>query len=514
MALSKLPAPNQMRRILLACGVLYLLVTLPALSRYPAVWVDEGWIAEPAWTLVHQGKLGNPSHGPLWRFEDRVYWMPPLEFLALAAAFETPLPPRIAGRLLSVLAGLLTLLVLVAWAAEVLSEPRGKSNHGLSPPRSGPWPPWIWLLAVAALFTLDPTLWKVHRTIRFEALTGLCSLAAVAVAWNTRLRWRGPAVGLLGGLALLTHPNGALALVAAAGLFFLRPRRDMRSAWADLAGAAAVTVLLCVPEALYLAGDRTAGFADLLGQNAPHLTGRSEPVVTQWVREAGRYRAYFAWPYLALPLGLWIASLVAGIGKRAPIALLWVVAVTAGGLASLPNKSELYLTLLAPYVFVLAAWTAMHMRRAWLAAAAGVLWIGTLAGADAVLLEKHRDWNYEAWTAPLRTAVPREASVAGTFLTWFPLRDHPYLEVHRRRAGDLADSRPAYVIWGDSHLQEPIFDRLRRELGPFLAANADTMAVCRSPGYGTAVVLRPRWEMLPPRVASGWERYGKDTSIP
>jgi hypothetical protein len=137
------------------------------------------------------------------------------------------------------------------------------------------------------------------------------------------------------------------------------------------------------------------------------------------------------------------------------------------------------------------------------------LWLATLAAADVALLRRDRGCLYPEWTAPIAAAVPPQASVAGTYVTWFPFREHPYLEFHRRRAGDLAQARPDYVLWGGHHLEEPMFARLRRELGPFLAGRADTVAV-------TTCLL---WNRDPPATSLGdelasttrstWERFGK-----
>ncbi len=513
--MNRLQKAGRFRPILLVASLLYLGATLVALHRYPAVWVDEGWIAEPAWSLAEGGPLGNPSHGSEQRFADRVYWMPPLEFLVLSAADRTGLDPLTGGRLVSMLAGLAALWILLGWGRQVLE---GTGGDHTQPGPAPATPAWPWLLLLALAFTLDPTLWKVHRTIRFEAVTGLFALAAAALAWNPRRRFRGPAAGTAAALAALTHPNGLLALVAVTGLFFLR-RTSIRDSVRATAGAAAAAIVLALPFALYLWGDRSAAFADVLGQNAPHLAGRAGPVVVQWIREWHRYAAYFAWPRLAGPLLAWIAVAAAGAALRAPRGLGWLLGVYVVGLAALPNKSPLYLTLAAPYLYLLAAWVGRRVAgagrrgegssgrlRGFAAAGLAGIWILWLAGADAALLVRNRDCDYRAWTAPFERAVPAGAPVAGTFLTWFPLRDHPYLEFHRRRAGDLLEARPEYVIWGDAHSRDPLFERLRRELGPFLAAHADTVAASASPCYGNAVLYRPRWDEAPPG-ASGWAHW-------
>jgi hypothetical protein len=110
---------------------------------------------------------------------------------------------------------------------------------------------------------------------------------------------------------------------------------------------------------------------------------------------------------------------------------------------------------------------------------------------------------------PLTEAIPEGASVAGSYLTWFSLRDHPYFDYTRRLAGDIYDGRADYVIWGDRLWAEPRFEGLRRELGPLLEAHADRVAETGSSAcYGTAVVYRPRWDEVPEGAARALSRYG------
>lgn len=489
---------------LAALSALYILVSAVGLERYPTVWVDEGWIAEPAATWAAGEPLGSPSHGPLYHYADRLYWMPPLTFIALGGLYAGGGDPLVWGRWGSLLAGLCTLWLLTALAGAVLRGSGGERSQ--IPPAAL----WFWTLVPGLLFTLDPMLWKTHRTIRFEPWVVLGLVAAVACAWPRGWRWRGVGVGLASAFALSCHPNGILAAPAAAGVLFLR-RRSGREFAGSLALAAVAGLAAMTPTLVYLAGDRAAGWANLLGQNAPHLDGRDGPVWEQWWREPARYAAYFAWPRLGLPALAWAAVFVAGLRWRAPRSLLWVTAVTAAGLACTPNKTELYLTLLAPWIYLLGAWLlARNGRR--VAVLVVLLWAGHLAAADAALLWRNRHCDYRAWSGAIDALVPERAAVAGSFLVWFPLRERSFLEIHRRKAGDLYDARPEYVVWGDVHTADPYFERMRRELEPVLARHADVIGGSTDPCYGATLVYRVQWEEVDPALAAGWERYGKESN--
>ena len=485
--------------LVLALTILYWGLTAMAADQYPALWLDEGWIGEAAWTKAQGEPLGNPSHGTIFRLNERIYWNSPLYFLVLSLPYRTGIDPWMGGRVLSMAAGYLTLLLLAHWVFSM--------GSGGDDPQTR-WKTVAAVLGLTLLFTLDPFLWKAHRTIRFEAFTGLWTVAAVFAAVFLPRQWRGAVVGLLGGIALLNHPNGAITFAAGAGLvLILEPGWSGR--FRQSAIGAGVFLLTLSPWLIYLVEDRAYGFENLRGQNLPQFQeGADRAFYLQPGREWMRYARYFALPYLILPLVLWLGTLVAGIRKRAPVGLWFPLVVWLVGLACLHKKTEFYLTTAAPFVFLLAAWVSLRIRLRW-TLVLGTLWVGTLLGADLSLLHRNRSCDHPRWSAAVVDAIPEGASVAGSFLTWFPLRDHPYLDYTRRLAGDIYDARADYVIWGDALWAEPRFEGLRDELGPLLEAHADRVAETESSScYGTAVIYRPRWDEVSDGAARALSRYG------
>jgi hypothetical protein len=396
-------------------------------------------------------------------------------------------------------AGYLTLLLLAHWVFSM--GPRGGDNQD-------PWKRVAAVVGLTLLFTLDPFLWKCHRTIRFEAFTGLWTVAAVFAAVFFPSKWRGAAVGLLGGIALLNHPNGVITFAAGAGLVLItEPTWSSRLRQAAI--GAAVFLLTLSLWLVYLAEDRLHGFENLRGQNLPQFQeGAERAFYLQPAREWMRYARYFALPYLFVPLALWLVTFIVGVRKRAPVALLFPLVVWVIGLACLHKKTEFYLTTIAPLVFLLAAWVSLRVRLRW-TLIVGAVWIGTLLGADLALLHRNRSCDHPRWSSDITRAIPDGASVAGSFLTWFPLRDHPYFDYTRRLAGDIYDARADYVIWGDALWAEPRFEGLRSELGPLLEAHADRVARTEASScYGSAVVYRPRWHEVSESAARALSRYG------
>jgi len=492
---------NPAHRVIVAALLLYLILTGVWLGRYPAVWIDEGWVAAPGYAVAQGLPMGSPTLGEAFRFADRYYWNSPLFPLALSVPFHLGAPPLETGRLLSLIAGAVTLALLLCWLRA--AAPRG--GAGGNPAQNGISA--AALVAVALLFTLDTMLWKSHRTVRFEAWTGMWTVAALFSAWGVRSPFlRGAAAGGFSALALLGHPNGVFAAAAAGLLLCRRDSARLRS----LAWAVGIGALCLVPWAWYLWGDHASGFANLRGQNLPHLQGGARETFPAWaLLELRRYAAYFGLPRLAVPLGLWAVTVAWGLWRRRDRGFLLPAVTLAAGLVLVPNKSELYLTLVAPLVYlgVGRLWHVSPYYRILVAAA-----LLNFAAADAALLWRNRNCDYDAWVSRIRDAVPAGTPAAGTFVTWFPFRDDPYLEFVHHRAGDVADRRPPYLIWDRRTLDDPGYDRLRREMEPILEKHADPVAESDSRCYGRATVYHMRWDELSPAQAATLEHWAEPDS--
>jgi hypothetical protein len=296
---------------------------------------------------------------------------------------------------------------------------------------------------------------------------------------------------------------------AAGGAILLLNAPKVGVAVRDLGRALVVGSLALVPWLLYLAGDRHQDFANFIGQNLPHFRGREHPLFEQILLERNRYQAYFPWPWLGLPLVLWGATLAGAVARRAPRSLLLPTAVLLGGLACLPNKTELYLTLVAPFLYLLAVWVLARAERGkWILMLVAGLWAANLAAADAGLLKRNRGCDYDAWLAPIARALPVEAGVAGTFRVWFPLRNHDFHEIGRIKAGDLADRGVEYVIWETGAGAAADSLRLTAELGSLLETFGEARARSDTPCYGSAILYQLDWNRVPDAVRQSLTRYG------
>jgi 4-amino-4-deoxy-L-arabinose transferase-like glycosyltransferase len=261
--------------------------TLPHLGDFPLVSWDEGMIAAPAYKLAAQGVYGNDLYAGYYQSEDYNYEYLPAYPLLLALTFKLFGVGVIQARMTAVLFGLGALLLTYALGRQMYGAATGLLAAALlvgvrlriAPDTSG-----VVLLDITRVARYEPP------TICLTLATCCCLLWAESRAEAGRLPWRYALVGLLAGLATLTHPNGALVLpvVVAAlcwqhGLSMLR-----RPPLYLILGAWAFTLL---PWLAYIAQHPADYYGQMLRQSA---TGRFELAnpMFYWSNLRGEPRRY------------------------------------------------------------------------------------------------------------------------------------------------------------------------------------------------------------------------------
>jgi 4-amino-4-deoxy-L-arabinose transferase-like glycosyltransferase len=478
------------RSSLLLLLFFYLITTLPLLTRYPAPWVDEGWIAEVAARIAGGHEPGNPSHGTVHRFHDRVFWMPPLYFLGLGGWFSIADVSLLAGRLFNVLAGAATTALLYLFV---------RHGYGVGP-----------AFLAGLVFCLDTFVWKAHRTIRFESVLALFAvlLAILLRRALDRERSRQPAAaawmlaGLAAGALVNTHPNGAF-FAAAAGIETVRsggpPLLRRKGPWlAALAG-----VLALVPFGLYCLSDREAGFANFIGQNSWHVdVGGDTP---ELLREGSRYATFFPVPWRLPAAAAALALLVAGFRRRREPGVGFLhtfLLVPLAGLAFLPNKTLLYLVPVMPFLAALAAalWkdppgpAGAWSRRLPRVAAATLIVSGLVLNAG--LLWTNRKCDPVAAFDEIRSHLRPDDRVTGTFVTWWAAWPRPFHEYSRGPTIESVDRfAPDVVIRGDRQWEQEKagrFGPLDRDLDRRFEAAGSPTTIVEDPCLGTITLQRTR----------------------
>jgi 4-amino-4-deoxy-L-arabinose transferase-like glycosyltransferase len=424
-----LPGPVLVARVALVAALVAFAGYAAALLLHdPVVWPDEALFADPAIHLLRRGHLGTELMAPyLPGIAARTYWVPPLYFVVLAAVFAVAGVGVAAMRALSVAAAAGALAA--TWA---LGRRAGLDRAAACVP--------------VALLAVDGVFLRGARLGRMDMLALALTLAACerALALRTSARRRdGVLAGLCAGLAVVTHPFGAVAPAALAlSLAWTPPaerRRDLGWLLTGLVGPLAAW-------GAYILRD-PASFAAQFGAQLARKSGRHPWSVDFLARSLAfnldQYRDAAdppgVDPHVAAGWlwGLGTAALAWAARRHAPVRLLLAVHLLSGLLALVSMEMWYPLFVLptaALGVGVLFAdgLVALPARRGALAALAAlcVLFAGRNLARQEALRVRWTDpgaaADYDAWCARVGALLPRGATV---FVSVFP---DAYLGLARR----------------------------------------------------------------------------------
>ena len=297
----------------------YLAATLPYLNDFPLLgWAQMG-IAAPAHKLAEEGLYGNDLFAGYHRSEQRNYEYMPAYPLLVAASFKVFGLGVWPARLVSVLCGWLTVLLIFQLGRQLFGGPTGLLAALL----------WVTLRLGLVPGTSGVAVLDFARLIRYDILVPVGVLAACCCfVWAMRQSSSGRtaigfvAAGLLAGVATLAHVYGTFILAVFAGVaLWHRGWRVLRSAapyW-----IAVGWLLALLPWCVYILQDPEA----YLGQMARH-EGRFALLDPGFYwrnleRELWRYAAWSGGsPAAALlqpRLGIWLVL----VGVPASWLVLW-----------------------------------------------------------------------------------------------------------------------------------------------------------------------------------------------
>src|SRR5215831_2385867 len=319
---------------------------------------------------------------------------PPLHYWLLAAVFGATADPLLAGRLLSVAAGLATTLLVIPLCRELAALPQ-REMLAESPERGSKRTDRLTVCA-CLLFLTCPFLAFYQRMALAEAL--LVS-ETLLVAWLSLRLARDPtrgalALGLALGSAVLTkqifsYALATLPLIAAALRWRELGAASRRSLLSRLAGAFALALLLFTPVLVFDYGPdlKERVFFHASHRKVAGLTWRREQIAADNLRylfvpgvlhetppealyEGFQAPADTGWLWISLTPPVYLASLAGlaalAVGRRSRLLLylaVWIAAMLVPFVGFATSAVPRYALFAVPPFLVAAAWL--------LAAAAG-----------------------------------------------------------------------------------------------------------------------------------------------
>ncbi len=401
------------------------IISLLSLTTYPAVFIDEPWYSDTAWNLATRGiNFDSMFTGALDQWP--AYWVrwPLIGNLPLAAAFAVGGLGLFQARLTSWLLGIVLLLLVFALGRRLYSTLTAALTTTL--------------LALSYVFLQASHYARVDI---FLACAVTAALYLFVVGVQDDKRWAFFASGLVGGLSVDIHMNGALFAISLAALFIVVYGRKVlrtRHTWyfaggAVLAGIYYLGVHIVPNPATYFEISR--GWQGSM-MRPPLATLNPTVILQSLVTEIGRYHFY----EYSLDFALIGASILFCFARRKIADRLLVTFVGVAFLLFvllIQAKHDIYAILFYPFFLLLVAETftsllregrKLEPQRLFMGAIL-VLFVFNSALHIVRPIAANRNYNYYDVTSRVRSVVPAGARVAGLPHWWLGLSDYDYRSI-------------------------------------------------------------------------------------
>jgi hypothetical protein len=244
-----------------------------ALTKHP--WMDEGWLASPAHTLITKGYMGSPVQESLGTKDRYFYYNPPLFILAQAAWYKAFGFSLLALRTLSMVWGL---VAMASWFFIMMALSGNRSLALFT----------FALVGLDVIFVRDASFGRMDM---MSAALGFAGYAAYLL-----LRERNLTTAILTSQSLvmlsgLTHPNGRLEFV---GLLYLTLAFDMkRLQWRHLALGTVPYLIGAIAWGAYILKDPSLFYLQFRENIGERWRGFSHPLNSIMYEITHRYLAAY-----------------------------------------------------------------------------------------------------------------------------------------------------------------------------------------------------------------------------
>ncbi len=428
--------------LILGAILLYLAQVLPLLQTR---WVeDESWQSIPAYSLITEGRIRNPTFMAADR-EFTTCVKPPAHTLLLAPVFKIFGVGVIQARLLSVLAGIGVIVLTFQLGRAFASAAVGVIAS--------------WLVAA------DNFIFLAGRSVRPEIFVALCGLLAMLLSLQASKNdsfIRAAFAGLAVGAAMLFHPNGLPLAFGAGALLFWHARIAIwkqRRVWGYIAG------IFLLATSFWLWSHSTAIHRKAFV--ATYSRAEAVPLLIKFYTEAMRYQDFlgisnsrFSLP-IPIPLRahvvlLIMVSLIILAWKNrsllgwlllliSPYLLFWIYTI---------NKTSRYFAVVTPLLAIVIAAALLALAkprwfRVLIATGCVMCGLSQVAG-NLLFLYLNRRANFAAVQKSLRQLIPTGESVYGAITFWPALYDRGYNAYDRLSFSEAIRTRqPHYLIIND-----------------------------------------------------------------
>jgi 4-amino-4-deoxy-L-arabinose transferase-like glycosyltransferase len=499
---------------LVVITIVVVIASLLSLTTYPPVFIDEPWYSDAAWNLANKGvNFESMSAGALDQWP--AYWVrwPLIGNLPLAAAFAIGGLGLFQARLVSWLLGVLLLGLVFALGRRLYST--------------------LTAALTTTLLAVSPVFLQASHYARVDIFLACFVTAALylfVVGVQDNKRWVSFAAGLIIGLSVDIHMNGALFALSLTMLFVVAYGKQMfrtRNIWYFAAGAVVAVIYYLV---VHVAPNPASYFEITRGWQGsmmqPPLASLNPIVILRSLAgEVGRYHFYDHGLDFAL-IGASVLFLCVRRNKSDRLIVTFVGTAFLLFVFLVQGKHDIYAILFYPFFLLMVAEAFASLLREGrrtdprriFTGAILVLFVISSALHVARPVYASRGYDYYDVTNRIRQTIPVGARVAGLPTWWLGLSEsYDYRSIMNLTyyhffndytvTQSLEAIHPDYMIV-DSGLRGILVDQIgftsepgfamynlpRDEFEAFLAQRGSKVDEFVNPWHGTFEIYEIHWD--------------------
>ena len=453
----------------------YVLYGIAAIGLFTTVGVDDSWYTQPAWSFATNGTFSLPMFADLAGVDRENIVMGRVYLLIMAVAYMLGGPHVEAVQAVSFLCGLVALVAVFGIGTELWSQRVGALAAVL--------------LAVAPNF-----VWQSHDARPEIMLVAFWTVALYLVLSGDRrgTRWRLLAGGLVAGLSVDVHFNGAAFALGLFGVLLVRRSSPRAYAYLTLGLAAAFAwwAWVHILPGLSLFREQMSTFTTA---DPPLVDLLSRPVQI-FLLEAARYALVL--PRASVVLA-WVAILAAILllrhqRDRSLLCLLALTAIVFVFMALVtPHRVHMYAVLLWPVFALLVARLLTISARPVAIGLGGAVITLSLVSIGASTWQSLQE-DYHSYVQRLSAEIPHDATVQGDPFVWYGFTDRafiaaPYFVLTDSYADEVSRLGIDYVVLDSPTLGSCPDCSYATEVADFLAQHGELVAVIDDPFLGPLV---------------------------
>lgn len=420
------------------------------LSKYPVVWIDEGWFINPAFNLAFHGFFGTTMMPDFYNIAHFTYWQMPLYMVLVAISFKLFGFGIVQARMVSVFLGFFTILFTYLLGKELFTKKVG--------------------LLATSLLIVNPLFFRVAREVRMDIAVACFTLIALYFLVMALKRSKHKyyfCSGLFAILSFLSHPNGIFCIISII-LIYCSCRIDFKNLkihfnLKEVVCLITGPLIASIPYLYYISLDFQA-FKNQYEVNI--LSSGNNPLINislelirykELIYFFGGLEGQITVLLIVTTLSLILFGMVYILKNRNKFSSKFLFIVISVPLVLLTvlviqKHSMWYLGIVLPYLFILMVVPfKIKFNHKNVKVSLAVLLIITITMSSLGIFSsiyQNKDYDYQTIQSQIQGYIPTGSVIVGDPQYWITLHNnYTYYDYHYMNSSDFQKLRGGYVLY-------------------------------------------------------------------